>query len=722
VKNFKQNILPVFMAGTLLASAQVRADAASDLITRYTSRINQPNAIAKLNVPRRCFEDEKLVSILNAGVIRDFSDAIYEKKLSSLANVSLEGIKGAGPSKKTFRTIDGISEFTWAQDNGSSFSERLSGFSQIDYADTRILDYKIDSAIRDKGEISEIYLKIKIDIRGKSKDNLATHDVFVLGALASLKGKRWSLGSFELISGTTVSSQRAPYFTDISEASGLAAVEFPSRRSIRDGSAISVSDLNGDHVPDIIVGNGKSFEVFEGRNNNSYLKKTDFSVLPSELNLPEGALLSADFDADNKIDFIGGTLKQSFVRSFKDNVVSAKDFLQTVKPAAGARESNPSFDSNTQIQSALAVDLDSNGPIDAIGVDQRGELRYLLKNKNSQEFWVPEAPLAAVAFSFVQQIEATDLNNDSYSDVIVADLNLSEFSRLNATCMRHFSMNIFGADNTGLKIFEGSKDGLTAVPFQANNGTGDGVAAVAVFDYNNDGMSDIYVVNGLWSGDKRGQETAEFFVAVKRETREAISQMIGLENATGFFNFLNTFKGRITDFTDASSITKTEERPSLAGFQRNRLFRNNGDGTFTDVAYIEGIDSEADGYAVAVLDADRNGAMDVLLRNANPAEGQKKRSAMQLFKNTNPSGHGAVVFELNPVDIQKSLAGLTVNAVSGKRKQVLYMTGTNNKSNSQKIIHVGTGKSGLLPKAEFKWQDGKTKSFKNLKTGYHKLH
>src|SRR2546425_11809357 len=60
---------------------------------------------------------------------------------------------------------------------------------------------------------------------------------------------------------------------------------------------------------------------------------------------------------------------------------------------------------------------------------------------------------------------------------------------------------------------------------------------------------------------------------------------------------------------------------SLNGYERNCLFRNNGDGTFTDVAYVNDVDRVEDGRGLSVLDYDGDGQQDVLLRNyRQPAE------------------------------------------------------------------------------------------------------
>src|SRR6266545_8037269 len=54
---------------------------------------------------------------------------------------------------------------------------------------------------------------------------------------------------------------------------------------------------------------------------------------------------------------------------------------------------------------------------------------------------------------------------------------------------------------------------------------------------------------------------------------------------------------------------------SLNGKERKVLFRNNGDGTFTDVAFVNGVARIEDGRGLSIFDYDRDGQPDILLRN-----------------------------------------------------------------------------------------------------------
>src|SRR5262245_65843759 len=70
---------------------------------------------------------------------------------------------------------------------------------------------------------------------------------------------------------------------------------------------------------------------------------------------------------------------------------------------------------------------------------------------------------------------------------------------------------------------------------------------------------------------------------------------------------------------------------SLNGYERNVLFRNNGDGTFTDVAFVNGADRVEDGRGLSIFDYDRDGRLDILIRNY--------RQPAQLLRNQAAAGH-----------------------------------------------------------------------------------
>jgi len=139
------------------------------------------------------------------------------------------------------------------------------------------------------------------------------------------------------------------------------------------------------------------------------------------------------------------------------------------------------------------------------------------------------------------------------------------------------------------------------------------LAGVAVFDYDNDGLLDIYIVNGasLPSMDKSNPK---------------------------YWNRLyhNEGNGKFTDVTEKAGVRGVDYGMGvaaadydndgyvdlfIAGVNRNQLLHNNGDGTFTDVtdkAGVSGIDprsGKAWSMSAGWFDYDNDGLLDLLVIN-----------------------------------------------------------------------------------------------------------
>ena len=150
--------------------------------------------------------------------------------------------------------------------------------------------------------------------------------------------------------------------------------------------------------------------------------------------------------------------------------------------------------------------------------------------------------------------------------------------------------NVFGGVDTKKYIIE-------------TTGTG-----VAIFDYDNDGWMDIFLVNGT---------TLEKFPAGKEPTSHL---------------YHNNHDGTFTDVTEKSGLKHSGWGQGVCvgdydndGFEdlyvtyygKNVLYHNNGDGTFTDVSEKAGVAGSGKvwGTGCAFVDYDRDGKLDLMVAN-----------------------------------------------------------------------------------------------------------
>jgi hypothetical protein len=141
------------------------------------------------------------------------------------------------------------------------------------------------------------------------------------------------------------------------------------------------------------------------------------------------------------------------------------------------------------------------------------------------------------------------------------------------------------------------------------------VSGVALFDYDNDGWLDVYAVNGakMTGLEKTGPE---YWNRLYRN------------QGAGTFRDVTVAAGVAGKSYDLGVVTGDYDNDGdadlfVAGLRRNTLFRNNGDGTFTDVTEGAGLARPDPKYgtlwavAGAFADYDHDGFLDLFVSNYN---------------------------------------------------------------------------------------------------------
>ena len=163
---------------------------------------------------------------------------------------------------------------------------------------------------------------------------------------------------------------------------------------------------------------------------------------------------------------------------------------------------------------------------------------------------------------------------------------------------------------------------------------------VALFDYDNDGWLDVFLVNGT-----------------------SLDPTLRDQNPTSYL-FHNNRDGTFTDVTEKARLTRSGWGQGCCvgdydndGFEdlfvtywgRNVLYHNNGDGTFTDVSAPAGVAGSGSGWGAGCcfLDYDRDGHLDLFVANYvnfDPAHAPKPGEAAYCNYNDIPVPCGPLGF------------------------------------------------------------------------------
>jgi hypothetical protein len=151
-------------------------------------------------------------------------------------------------------------------------------------------------------------------------------------------------------------------------------------------------------------------------------------------------------------------------------------------------------------------------------------------------------------------------------------------------------------------------------------GTG---AGAIFFDYNGDGWLDIYFVNGCWLkevNDNRGRILRDKLTnALYRNNKDGTFSDVTEEAGVGDKSF--GFGCSAADFDKDGDLDLY-----VLNYGPNVLYRNNGDGTFTDISKSSGLANSSWSLSAPWFDYDGDGDLDVYVANYLEYDSGKFRS------------------------------------------------------------------------------------------------
>ena len=365
-------------------------------------------------------------------------------------------------------------------------------------------------------------------------------------------------------------------FTDVTAGSGLAGVEaLPDSIAglLERGVALAVGDYDDDETEDLFVA-GHLFRGDLGR----FIETTASAGLA--LRGRPMAAAFGDFDNDGRLDlYVAATGHGGGGPALFRN--EGRGRFRDVAVSAGLADSAPP--PGPGVARALFVDLDHDGDVDLFLATAAGSRAYRNNLDGTFRELAAQMGLAGAGAPIGSRDAAVgDFDGDGHTDLVVVgdDGRTRLFHNLG---QGHFQ------DVT-------ATSGLAAVSH---------AGAVAVGDYDNDGLLDLFVTSLDGTGPSlyhnRGDGTFERD-ARAGELGRKLRGVAGLDAA--FFDFDND--GRL----DLIVVGK----PAAPGGRGVFLFRNDGARGFEDYSRIlPPADSLRAGRAVAVADYDQDGDLDLIV-------------------------------------------------------------------------------------------------------------
>ena len=332
-----------------------------------------------------------------------------------------------------------------------------------------------------------------------------------------------------------------------------------------------------------------------------------------------------------------------------------------------------------------------------------------------------------------------------------------------------YVVNDFGRKN----LYRNNGDG-TFTDIAAQTGVEDIGAGMSVgcFDYNNDGVQDLYVAN-MWTA--AGERVAMQDIFQKGAPQQV--RQLYYKHAMGNSLFRNSGvnSGGFQDATSAAGVgmgrwawssdawdfdhdgfadlyiangmvsgpsredlnsffwrqvvaySPEEAKPSHAyeqgwgaineliradgtwsGYERNVFYANNGDGTFSDISGAVGLDFLEDGRSFAVSDFDNDGRQEVFLKNRDGPQ-------LRILKNVMEELPPSIAFRLRGTKSNRDAIGaaVTIETEIGRQTHILQ-AGSGFLSQHSKEVFFGLGRAKGLVRTSICWPSGVVQEFRDL--------
>jgi len=294
-----------------------------------------------------------------------------------------------------------------------------------------------------------------------------------------------------------------------------------------------------------------------------------------------------------------------------------------------------------------------------------------------------------------------DFDNQGRPDIYVSNMWSAAGQRVSETALfhaqdsaatrtlynRHARGNSFYRNQGNGKFVEAGEPSGTAM--------GRWAWSADAWDFDHDGYSDLYIANGYISGTAVPEVSSFFWRQVVGNSPADATPNSNYEHG---WNAIN-------------ELVRSDH--SWAGFERNTVYLNNRDGSFSDISGLSGLDLLQDSRSFALADLDGDGRQEVVVKNRNAPQ-------IIVLRNAIDELGSAVSIRLRGTKSNRDALGAAVTVRSGALRQTKYLqAGTGFLSQHSKELFFGLGKAAGRVSVSVRWPSGLIAEFSDVPANQH---